>query len=302
MPKAKKMENTKKPEYFLSFVPKQFRRGYIDIEGQKFGRLTALKYEGSNKKGCALWLCFCDCGKLKVVRGANLRSGTTKSCGCSNIKHGFNRKGKITPTYRSYTSAKSRCNNPKDTNYKTYGGRGIEFRFKSFLEFLKEVGERPDLKHTIDRIDVNGHYEKGNIRWVTAKEQRKNQRLGRFLNQTVIINGEAKNMKEWLETYNHPASRVQNRIKDGWCYPCAITIAAQIKTRKGCQHRKNRKPRPSRLIKINGQMKTIKEWSGIYGIDRLLINDRRHRGWCFSCAVTLPKTKPKGRNKICTHK
>ena len=49
---------------------------------QKFGRLTVIERRGSNKRGDALWLCKCDCGNEIIVKGSNLRNGTTKSCGC----------------------------------------------------------------------------------------------------------------------------------------------------------------------------------------------------------------------------
>lgn len=91
--------------------------------------------------------------------------------GCSN-----ERKGERTPEYRAFANAKSRCRNPKFTGYKYYGGRGIEFRFESFLELLNEVGLRPSSEHSLDRINTYGHYEKGNVRWSTKHEQSMNTR------------------------------------------------------------------------------------------------------------------------------
>jgi hypothetical protein len=75
----------------------------------------------------------------------------------------------------SYYNARSRCTNPNFPNWENYGGRGIEFRFSSFEEFLGELGPRPEGK-TLDRINTNGHYEPGNVRWATPKEQQKNRR------------------------------------------------------------------------------------------------------------------------------
>lgn len=75
-----------------------------------------------------------------------------------------------------------RCNNPDDNRYKDYGGRGIKVKFESFDEFFDYVVN--DLKAdprglTIDRIDNDGHYEKGNIRFITHKENCQNrQRKG----------------------------------------------------------------------------------------------------------------------------
>jgi hypothetical protein len=83
-----------------------------------------------------------------------------------------------TPEYVAYRSARKRCINPKTYNYKNYGGRGIEFRFESFGEFFAEVGPRPSPDHSIDRINNDGHYIAGNLRWSTRTEQMRNRRKG----------------------------------------------------------------------------------------------------------------------------
>ena len=85
-----------------------------------------------------------------------------------------------TPECRAYHAAKSRCNNPKDKAYANYGGRGIEFRFKSFLEFYAHIGPKPSPKHSLDRIRNGGHYELGNVKWSTQREQAINRRTRRF--------------------------------------------------------------------------------------------------------------------------
>jgi len=81
-----------------------------------------------------------------------------------------------TPTYNSYLSAKGRCTNPNNGNYFNYGGRGIEFKFTSFEQFIKELGPKPSSKHSLDREDNEGHYEHGNVRWATRDQQANNRR------------------------------------------------------------------------------------------------------------------------------
>jgi hypothetical protein len=76
--------------------------------------------------------------------------------------------------YSSFIQARNRCRNPKSKVYKYYGGRGIEFRFDSFEDFYAHIGPRPSRKHSLERIDNEGHYEKGNVRWATATEQAQN--------------------------------------------------------------------------------------------------------------------------------
>lgn len=81
------------------------------------------------------------------------------------------------PEYRAYQAAKGRCQNPKHKLFKYYGERGIEFRFDSFKSFLDILGFRPSSKYSLDRINNNGHYEPGNVRWATKQEQVLNRNL-----------------------------------------------------------------------------------------------------------------------------
>ena len=87
------------------------------------------------------------------------------------------------PEYAAYHNAKARCRNPKVEFYPYYGGRGIEFRFNSFEEWFAELGPRPEgvdedgkALYSVDRIDPDGHYEVGNVRWATREQQRANRR------------------------------------------------------------------------------------------------------------------------------
>lgn len=150
----------------------------------KFGRLIVLHHDGFNNSRQAKWKCMCACGETNTVVGSSLLRNLTRSCGCLGMesrktntrKHGYYTNNTKQPELEAYYGAKKRCTNPKANGYSHYGGRGIEFRFESFEQFIKEVGNKPSPKHSIDRIDNNGHYEPGNIRWTTQSEQVKNQR------------------------------------------------------------------------------------------------------------------------------
>lgn len=147
----------------------------IDLTDQKYGMLTAIEQMGYDNRGRALWRCACECGGERTVRSDKLRAGRAKSCGCQN--KGKSRGG-ITDDnrYVCWTGMNARCRKPTEASYKNYGGRGIEQRFKTFEEFCEAIGPRPSLEHSVDRIDNDGHYEKGNVRWATATEQVANKR------------------------------------------------------------------------------------------------------------------------------
>lgn len=156
---------------------------FVDLSGQKFGRLAVISMKGRDEKsGQSIWNCVCDCGKEHSVVYCHLKSGDTQSCGCLAVELAKERS-KIhgaynTPEYTSFHSAKKRCNNSNASQFVDYGGRGIEFRFISFDEFFAEVGPRPEPKfdYSLERIDNNGHYEKGNVRWATKIQQARNRR------------------------------------------------------------------------------------------------------------------------------
>jgi hypothetical protein len=158
-----------------------------DITNQKFGRLLVLLPTQERKRGSVVWKCRCDCGKILNVSVKYMQEGNVKSCGClqrenyrkgTSFKHGMSN----TVEYHAYVQARYRCCNSRCRNYKNYGGRGIEFRFVSFEEFYACIGPRPSSEYSLDRIDVNEHYEIGNVQWATDKEQVENRRIKRIEN------------------------------------------------------------------------------------------------------------------------
>lgn len=160
----------------------------IDISNTRYGRLVALKItdEKSKRGEGRKWVCVCDCGNHKVIRMSDLRSGKTKSCGClekENLTkislknaHGQTK----TRLHNIWIGMKNRCNNKNNQAYKYYGGRGISVcdewnrSYQTFHIWAINNGYNKNL--TIDRIDVDGNYQPNNCKWSTRKEQSRNRR------------------------------------------------------------------------------------------------------------------------------
>lgn len=173
----------------------------LDLKGKRFGRLIAIKEAGRAKNGAVLWECKCDCGNIKICQAAGLKSGGSKSCGCIKDEGNHTTHGKTySSEYRCWGSMIQRCTNPNKKDFKYYGGRGItvcDQWVKSFENFYKDMGPRPSLKHTIDRIDNDLGYFKDNCRWATKTEQLNNR--GMLSTNTSGVEGVnwSKSHKKW---------------------------------------------------------------------------------------------------------
>jgi hypothetical protein len=221
-------------------IPKPTDPRFTDMTGQTYNQLTAIKPVECRRREYH-WLFRCDCGNLTKAVGAMVRSGHTKSCGCrrksgTHTTHGMSH----TPEHNTYRAAKTRCTNPNVPEFHHYGGRGIKFLFNCFEEFFAEVGKKPSPHHSLDRIDNNGHYEKGNVRWATKKEQGDNRRT----NVVITYQGQTKNLKEWAEYLGIPYGRVNARNQSGFCQDCTLSTEIKIE----CRHnQRKRKPASGRV-------------------------------------------------------
>lgn len=116
------------------------------------------------------------------------------------------------PLYRTWQNVKDRCRNPRNPYFHNYGGRGIQMHqawFDSFAMFLAGVGARPTPQHSLDRIENNGNYQPGNVRWQTKKQQAHNMRKNRLLTH----NGRTMPLAAWAEEIGLAPSTLHHRLK-----------------------------------------------------------------------------------------
>ncbi len=120
-----------------------------------------------------------------------------------------------TSEYKIWICIKDRCNNQNHSGFHQWGGRGIaicdEWN-RSFEAFLEHVGPRPSLDHSIDRINNDGNYEPGNVRWATRSEQMRNIRT----NVNVTHNGQTKTIAEWAAITGISRKTLYQRAKYKW--------------------------------------------------------------------------------------
>ncbi len=119
--------------------------------------------------------------------------------------HGYTK----TPTYSSWVNMRTRCENPKATQWKWYGAKGVTVceRWKTFGLFLEDMGERPTPKHTLDRINGDLGYEPGNVQWSLQTEQCRNRKSTR-----AVVRGDGVTYRSMAEA----AEDVGGNLKIIW--------------------------------------------------------------------------------------
>ena len=196
--------------------------------GQTFGKWTVIG-EVPRRPGAHLRvLVRCACGRECERFVQHLLTGQSTQCRwCRSVTHEAT-IGNRSREYRSWESAKQRCHNPSDAGYARYGGRGIVMHPRwrgDFVAFRDDMGPCPPGR-TLDRVDVNGHYEPGNCRWATPLTQARNRRD----NLLLTLDGTTLCVTEWAERTGLREDTIRNRAKHGWTDRAALTFET---TRRG---------------------------------------------------------------------
>lgn len=211
----------------LSTFPTTQKTHYI---GKKFHFLTVLS-EGyssfSTRTGgdvrLRAVLARCDCGSLFVAKKWRIKWDQIASCGCMDrngkpkVRHGLSKH----PMFQHWMRIHRRCSKAaKEHDRKNYYDRGIQVceRWKTFQYFLDDMGERPSLRHQIDRIDNERGYEPGNCRWVLPVEQQNNRRNS----SRIEFRGETKSVTEWARQLGLGPKTIHYRLKHGWSIENAL--------------------------------------------------------------------------------
>ena len=226
---------------------------FVDLTGQRFGRLTVLgrAEDGVSPRGKhrVRWRCLCNCGNVRVVYGASLKSAKTVSCGCyhkdSKKEQMTSHGGSGTRLYKIWDGMKARCYNPRKNYYPIYGGRGItvcdewHYSFEAFRNWAMANGYEDGL--TIDRIDNNGNYCPENCRWATISQQNNNKSTSHFL----TYNGETKTITQWAEATGFTFHAILARVSKGMTTEEALLTPLKTKGNGHFEYV------PSKLAKTN---------------------------------------------------
>lgn len=175
--------------------------------------------------------CQCSCGNVFVTRKYWAESGRTKSCGClvsaavaeSNKRRATHGLG-THELYHTWYEMMKRCYSRGSSNFDRYGARGIQVHdpWHQVDAFIAEVtaliGQRP-INHELDRIDNNGNYCPGNVKWSTIKEQARNRRT----NRNITIGGKTQCLSAWSEETGISKTTLARRLDKGVTGPRLLT-------------------------------------------------------------------------------
>jgi hypothetical protein len=248
----------------------------IAMLGVTFGTRTvlALRFVEHCKRIRLYARVQCSCGKSALTDPSALRSGKNTRChSCGATAHLTTHGQSKTSLYKIWNNMKQRCTNPSGPRWSKYGGRGItvcERWASSFENFAADMGPRPSPAHSIDRINNNGNYEPGNVRWATTAEQNRNTSR----NIKVTINGKTRVMKDAAIDAGISPVTLRDRVRSGVRIDRALQTKPRYDDRAGTQR-----------FDIHGDKLTVKEIAQRYGMSVNTLKSRMQRGWKIERAI-----------------
>lgn len=221
--------------------------------GDRFGKWILVNYAGKGR-----WTSICDCGNTKDVFIDHLVRGNSTMCRECYAKKQRTSAYINMPLYRTWSSMRQRCFNKNNDRYNQYGGRGITVckDWEVFDVFLADMGQRPE-GTSIDRIDVDGDYNKENCRWATPKEQMRNRSIHKL---SPYVEKESKKsevnrsfcVSELAENIGIDQGTLRTRLSRGWSFDRATSETVHIKSESVCaKARSHGLPAGTVLCRVN---------------------------------------------------
>lgn len=238
----------------------------------RFNRWIVLSVDSNPK----FWNCRCDCGTERRVNKKNVKSGQSKSCGCLvhdvMTTHGMSKSR----TYMLWNSMWLRV-----TDSKRYMDRGITIckEWEQFENFLGDMGECPEDKYSLDRIDNDGHYTPENCRWANRSEQQRNKRTTRML----TFQGRTQAASAWAEECGMTLSTLTSRLDRGWTVEKALTTPEGLKRGKWALQTKDRP------IEFQGRTQTVEGWAKEFNLNLSTMIQRVWDRWPMERIAATPQ-------------
>jgi hypothetical protein len=190
------------------------KKKYLIEVGQRYGLLTVSALVGTIGHN-TIWECTCVCGRIVRSQPGHLVNGNVKTCGnvgCrtpGRLDHGQAKQIGRTKEYNCWKKMHQRCRNPKDPDFKNYGGRGIKvcWHWSEFANFFADMGPCPPT-FTIERKDVHGNYEPSNCEWASRQTQNNNKRS----NAMFEFEGRQMTVAQIARETGHNYFRLWNRL------------------------------------------------------------------------------------------
>lgn len=246
--------------------------------------------------------------------------------------------GSREPEYGAWSGIRRRCLNPNTKDYPRYGGRGISVHpswVDDYPKFLSDVGPKPTSEHELDRINNDGNYEPGNVRWVLPTVNCRNKST----NNNITAFGTTQCITDWAITLGVSPMAILTRLQRGWSPEDAVSVPRESghhahhiiidgvdhsatdwsnisgtppqticsRLKKGWSpkdavyapsHTKGLGINIPRILSYDGQTMSVNEWSIKMGLSKNTVSERLHCGWSEEEAITTPKGRTRGTQNV----